>query len=111
VKFSKPDQSDYARSAAYLLIYLLVIGGSAFRLLPDQWYLWGLLVLAGLALLVSWHRGQMVYQCPKCGHVYKLSFWVDLVAPHGVDKDGAWLLLRCPACRQRSKTRVLKRVE
>lgn len=111
MKFTRPESSDYVRSAIYLLVYLAVIGGSAFWLLPELWYVWAVLVAGGLVLLVSWHRGQTVYQCPECGHVYEVSFWVDLVSPHGLDGDGAWLLLRCPACRQRRKTRVLKRAE
>ena len=111
LKSTKPERGDYLRSVLYLVIYLIVIGGGAFLLLPRWWYLWGLLVVAGIGLLVGWHRGQTIYQCPHCEHVYEISFWVDLISPHGIDRDGAWLYLRCPNCRQRHKTRVLKRAE
>jgi uncharacterized C2H2 Zn-finger protein len=110
-KFSEPDGGDYFRSVLYILLYVAVIGGGAFLLLPEWWLIWGLLVIVGVVLLISWHRGQTVYRCPNCGHVYELTFWRDLVSPHGVDKQGAWLLLRCPNCREIHKTRTLKRPE
>lgn len=111
MKFTKPEKSDYIRSIVYVLLYVVLIGGGAFFLLPDYWYLWVGLVVGGMVLLVSWHRGESVYQCPNCAHTYEISFWVDLISPHGVDKDGGWLSLRCPNCKQRCKTRVMKRVE
>ena len=95
----------------YILLYVTLIGGGAFLLLPDLWYLCAVVVLGGLILLVSWHQGETVYQCPNCAHVYVINFWVDLIAPHGVDKRGGWLLVRGPNCRERHKTHVLKRVE
>lgn len=111
MKYTEPERGDYARSALYIVVYLAVIGGGAFLLLPRWWYLWALMVLGGLVLLVGWHRGMTAYQCPNCGHVYEISFWKDLAAPHGVDTHGGWLLLRCPNCGERHKTHVLKRVE
>lgn len=111
MKYTEPERGDYARSILYILMYLTVIGGGAFLLLPRWWYLWVLLVLGGLVLLVGWHHDMTVYKCPNCGHVYEISFWKDLIAPHGVDKQGGWLLLRCPNCGERHKTHVLKRVE
>ena len=111
MKATKPERGDYLRSIVYILIYVVLIGGGAFLLLPRYWVLWGIIVLGGLILLVSWHRGQTVYECPNCAHLYEISFWVDLVSPHGVDGEGGWLWLRCPSCKQRHKTRVLKRVD
>ena len=108
-QFSDPDRRDYTKSIVYIAVYVLVIGGGAYLLLPRFWYLWLLLVIAGLVLLVNWHKEQTVYQCPNCPHVYEISFLTDLIAPHGVGRDGAWLLLRCPNCRQRRKTKVLKK--
>ena len=55
------------RSALYIVVYLAVVGGGAFLLLPRWWFLWALMVLGGLVLMVSWHRGATVYQCPNCG--------------------------------------------
>lgn len=110
-KYTRPQRKDYVRSILYILLYAAVIGAGAFLLLPRAWYLWLGLVLAGLALLVHWHRLSTVYRCPSCGHGYTISFLTDLTAPHGIGRDGAWLLLRCPNCRERQKTQVLKRVK
>jgi uncharacterized C2H2 Zn-finger protein len=62
-----------------------------------------------MALLVNWHDSKTVYSCPNCEQVFEISFLTDLSALHGLDRDGAWLLLRCPSCCQRIITRVLKR--
>jgi len=110
-KYTSPQRKDILQSIVFILIYVAVIGVGAFLLLPRAWTLWLGLVLAGIALLVQWHRRSTVYRCPSCGHGYTISFLTDLAAPHGIDRDGAWLLLRCPRCRKRQKTRVLKRVK
>jgi len=101
----------YLHISIYLIVIGAVAGAGAFFLLPDYWYLWLVLLLVGMILLVNWHKGETAYCCPNCGHEYTISFLVDLVAPHGVDREGAWLLLKCPSCRERYKTRVLKRVK
>jgi hypothetical protein len=106
-----PEQRDVIRSVAFILVYVIVIGAGALLLLPKFWYIWIVLVILGMLILVNWHREQTAYCCPKCEHIYEISFLTDLTAPHGINRDGAWLLLRCPNCRQRRKTKVLKRVE
>jgi len=106
---SKPGKKDYLVSILYILLYILAIGISAFLLLPTYWYLWLILVILGLVLLVNWHKESTAYRCPVCDHEYTLTFLSDLVAPHGVDREGAWLLLKCPKCKVRSKTQVLKK--
>ena len=110
-KVTDPDRGDYIKSVVYILLYLVVLVGGAVLLLPNYWYVWGLLVVAGIVILVNWHKQQTAYQCPNCDHIYTISFLTDLVAPHGIGREGAWLLLRCPNCRQRRKTRVLKKLK
>jgi len=107
----EPDRRDVIRSIIYIFVYVLVIGGGAFLLLPRFWYLWIILVVVGMLLLVNWHKGATAYRCPNCNHIYTVSFLQDLAAPHGINRDGAWLLLRCPNCKQKNRTKVLKRVE
>lgn len=107
---SEVTKQDYIISIVYLTIFLIVIGGGAFLLLPKYWYLWGLILITGVILLVNWHKSETIYQCPNCEHLYEISFLVDLTAPHGIDKNGPWLLLRCPNCQKRHKTRVLKKI-
>lgn len=109
--YTNPDRKDYLQSIAYLLVYVAIISVSAYFLLLEYWYIWGVILIVGLVLLVSWHKGKTVYSCPNCEHVYEISFLTDLLAPHGIDREGAWLLLRCPNCSERRKTRVLKRVD
>ena len=108
---TKPDRRDVIRSATYILVYVIVIGVGAVLLLPRFWYLWIALVVVGMLILVNWHKEKTAYRCPNCEYTYEISFLTDLTAPHGVNRDGAWLLLRCPNCRQRRKTKVLKKVE
>ena len=106
-----PDSGDVIRSIIYILIYVIVIGVSAFFLLVQYWYIWLLIVLVGMLLLVNWHKQKTAYQCPNCGHIYELSFLQDFAAPHGFDADGGWLYLRCPNCGKRSRTKTLKKVD
>lgn len=108
-QISKPTRRDYLVSILYISLYVLVISAGAFLLLPTRWYLWLVLVILGLVLLVNWHKKSTAYRCPACGHEYTISFLADLAAPHGVDRQGGWLLLKCSKCGVRSKTRVLKR--
>ncbi len=110
-KHTQPQRKDYLQSILYILLYVALIGMGAWLLLPRAWYAWVGIVLIGMLLLVQWHKRSTVYRCPNCDHVYAISFFTDLAAPHGIDRDGAWLLLRCPNCRKRQKTRVLKRVK
>lgn len=110
-KVTKPDRCDTIRSVAYLTLYVIVIGVSAFFLLPDHWYVWVVIVLAGMLMLVNWHRQKTAYRCPHCEHIYEISFLTDLLAPHGFTRDGAWLFLRCPNCRIRSKTTTLRKID
>ena len=108
---TNPDRRDVIRSATYILVYVIVIGVGAVLLLPRFWYLWIALVVVGMLILVNWHKEKTAYRCPNCEYTYEISFLTDLTAPHGFNRDGAWLLLRCPNCRQRRKTKVLKKVE
>ncbi len=108
---TNPDKKDVLKSVIFLSIYVAAISITAFLLLPKFWYFWGFIVLAGMLLLVNWHKQKTAYRCPNCGHVYEISFLTDLIAPHGVNKEGGWLLLRCPNCRQRRKTTVLKKLD
>lgn len=106
-----PDRRDIIRSVVYISIYVIVIGVGAFLLLPKLWYIWLIVVVVGMVILVNWHKQKTAYRCPNCEHLYEISFLTDLFAPHGVNREGGWLLLRCPNCRQWRKTKVLKKVE
>lgn len=108
---TNPDIKDVIRSVIFLTVYVLAISAGAFLLLPKMWNAMLAVVLVGMVLLVNRHKQKTAYRCPNCGHVYEISFLTDLIAPHGVNKEGGWLLLRCPNCRQRRKTTVLKKLD
>ncbi len=65
----------------------------------------------GLALLVRWHAHAVAYRCPRCGHVFTIPAWLDLISPHGVSRrHGRWVgwkLLRCPRCRRWSRAEAV----
>ena len=100
---NKPTRQDYIKSIVYLSLYVIVIGGGAWLLLPNQWVLWAAIVLIGMLLLVGWHKKETAYRCPNCEHVYQISFLTDLTAPHG-DRSG-WRLAAAalPQLRQASE--------
>ncbi|MFH1447161.1 MAG: hypothetical protein ABIG43_07130 [Chloroflexota bacterium] len=111
VQVADPDRRDVIRSVAYLLVYVIVLGAGAFLLIPKFWYIWIALAVVGVLIMVNWHKEQTAYRCPNCEHIYKISFLTDLTAPHGFNHAGGWLLLRCPNCRLKRKTKVLKIVK
>jgi DNA-directed RNA polymerase subunit RPC12/RpoP len=76
---------------AYLILAVLLIVVAA----PSALTITLLLAVALiLVLLVRWHARSTVYQCPACGHRFRISGWTDFVHPHGGDKK----YLRCPGC-------------
>lgn len=108
---TKPNRKDVIKSIVYIFIFVVVISVSAFLLLPIFWYVWLGIVVAGILIMVNWHKAKTAYRCPNCEHIYEISFFTDLSSPHGFTLGGAWLLLRCPSCGERRKTMVLKKVE
>ncbi len=107
--YSKPTRADVIRSLVYISLYLLVVSVSAFWLLPDWWLGWGLIVIAGLVWLVGWHTQNTAHRCPHCQHEFEISFWVDLISPHGFNQTAGWTLLNCPACKKWGKAELLKK--
>jgi len=108
MKITEPTRKDYSQSIIYILLFIFAISIGAYFLLPEFWYVWVGEVIVGLVILVNWHKRKTAYVCPNCSHVYEISFLTDLLAPHGIDGGGAWLLLRCPNCNERHKTKVFK---
>lgn len=72
---------------------------------------WVVLVVGGLLLLVGWHARTFAYRCRNCRYVFKISFWTDLISPHGPSKEGGWKYLRCPKCGQRTRATVIIKEE
>ena len=111
-KYRKTNRADVIRSLVYIFIYLTAISGTSFFLLPERWYLWAIIVIAGLVALVWWHKSATAYRCPHCEREFEISFLVDLLAPHGMTREGGgWLYLRCPNCRRWGKATVLGKTD
>ena len=47
-----------------------------------------------IALLAGSHAGSTTYDCPNCGHDFKIDAATDLLSPHTL--TAKWLL--CPKC-------------
>jgi DNA-directed RNA polymerase subunit RPC12/RpoP len=51
-----------------------------------------------LTVLVRWHARTVGYNCPECGHKFRITAWTDFKSPHYPHKKR----LRCPACKKKS---------
>ncbi len=107
-QYHDPTRKDWIMGIALLLMYLIVIGLGALILIPEYWYWWLLLFCISTILLVINQNRNYACRCRKCGHEFELGFRVNLISPHGVDKDGSWQWAKCPNCMKRAKTSVIK---
>ena len=109
-KYQEPTRKDWVTGIASLVIFVLVITISALLLFTDYWFLWPVLVLGGIVILVRWHTKQYACRCRNCEAEFEISFFTNLLAPHGVDKEGSWQWVRCPNCQKRTKITVIKKI-
>lgn len=63
---------DWVRSLVLVAALVAAIAAGAVVLLPDYWYAWGALVVAGTLLLVNWHARNFAYRCARCGHPFAI---------------------------------------
>ena len=87
-----------------LLVFIATLGFFSVLLLPDYWYFWLLIVVAGMALLVAWHAENFAYICPKCGAVFEISALKDFLGPNSITKK----YLKCPKCKKRAWAEILR---
>ena len=109
MKYRKPTLADWRRTAIYMSVYIVAIGGGAFLLLPRGIWgalVWAVVVVCGLFVLVRWHAKSTAYRCAKCSYEFEISLLTDLISPHGTG-NGGWKYLKCPQCRQRTRANVL----
>jgi len=97
------------KNSGYVAVFMAVLIGSAFLLWPIYWYLWFLLLGAGVFFLVLWHSKTYAYRCGHCGHEFEISLWADFISPQGINAEGGWKYLKCPECRHRTRALVLKK--
>ncbi len=109
-KFEDPTRRDWVLGIFWLVIYLVVIGVGAFLLIPDHWFWWLVLVLGGTLLLTLNQNQNYACRCRSCGHEFQIGFLTNLISPHGVDKEGSWLWVKCPDCEEKGKVTVIRAV-
>jgi hypothetical protein len=110
-KFQDPTRKDWILGIALLLIYLIIISVGAFLLIPEYWYWWLILMVVSTILLVIKVNRNYACRCRECGHEFEVSFLTNLISPHGVDKVGSWVWVKCPNCEKRLKAAVIKVIE
>jgi hypothetical protein len=109
-KYKDPDRKDWVGGIVSLVIFIVVITVGAYLLFTDYWYLWIFLVVGGVGILVLRQTKNYACRCRECGQEFEISFFTNLLSPHGVDKQGSWQWVKCPACQQRTKVSVIKKV-
>lgn len=107
-QYQDPTRKDWIMGIALLLIYLIVISLGAFFLIPEYWYWWLLLFFMSTILMVINQNRNYACRCRECGHEFEVSFLVNLISPHGVDKEGGWQWVKCPNCMKRAKATVIR---
>ena len=110
-KYQDPERKDWILGIASLLIYLIVIGLGAVLLIPDYWYWWLLIFIVSTIFVVINKNRNYACRCRECGHEFEVSFFVNLISPHGVDQEGSWQWSKCPNCNKRVKASVIKVVK
>lgn len=105
------SRRDWRQSRLSLWAYagLLVLGGRS--LLPRGELgpvLWALLAGVGLTVLGRWYAA-FAYACARCGSRFRVPLVPAVWARQGVDAQGAWKYLCCPACGEHGRARVLIR--
>lgn len=109
-KYKDPDRRDWITGIASLVIFVVVITLGSLLLFTDFWYLWPILVVGGVVILVLRQTRNYACRCRDCGYEFEITFLTNLLAPHGVDREGSWQWLKCPGCQQRTKVTVVKKV-
>lgn len=110
-RFEDPTWRDWVVGIGLILLFLITIGVGALLLLPDDWIWWLLLVLASTLLLVLNQNRNYACRCRECGHEFQIGFVSNLIAPHGIDKEGSWLCVKCPDCEKKGKVSVIRIVK
>jgi len=107
-RYQNPTRKDWIIGIITLVIAVISIALSAILLLPDYWYLWLVFVFAGIGLLALIQTRDFACRCRECGNEFEITFITNLLAPHGVDKEGSWQWLQCPNCKKRGRATVVK---
>ena len=76
--------------------------------LDEMWYVWLLLMAAGVVLIAVSTTDRYEYECQKCHARYKLGIKGIIASKHGRDANGSWAISRCPHCGAVTKAKELR---
>ena len=107
-RYEDPTRKDWILGIAFLVIYVVIITLGAIFLLPEYWYVWLILVIGGMILSVLNQKLNYACRCRECKHEFEISFMTNLLAFHGVDKEGSWQWVKCPGCGKRARATVVR---
>jgi DNA-directed RNA polymerase subunit RPC12/RpoP len=96
--YREATSSDWRRTILLLLSYSASIIIVSFLLLPDNWYLWALIITLGTFLIISWHTKTFAYKCRNCSEIFEISVMTNFLGPNAGTKK----YLKCPNCGKRS---------
>ena len=103
------NRTDWRSIFWRLGLLMVVMAVGPVLLGPALIFLWPLVFLAPLAWIVRWHTRSFAYRCRNCGQVFEISFWRNLISPHGPGlRGGGWKYLRCPRCGEWTRAEVLR---
>ncbi len=109
-RYQDLTRGDVFKTGIAILGFIVLEVGGALFFLPNYWYMWIVLVIGGLAMLITWHTTYFGYRCPHCGHTFAISVLRNLISPHGIGRHGGWKYLTCPQCHCRARMSLLKRI-
>lgn len=107
-KFQDPTRRDYMVGILILVVYLIILGGSAYFLIPKHWGWWAIIFISSTIVMIVNQNRKTANRCRACGEEFEVSLLKNLTSLHGVDQKGSWQMIKCPSCDTRSKTTVIK---
>ena len=108
-EFEDPTRRDWVIGIGLILLFLIVIGVGGFILIPDHWGWWLILVFGGTLLLAFNQNMNYGCRCRVCQSEFEIGFLSNFFAPHGIDKVGSWLCVKCPSCGSKGKVTVIRK--
>ena len=110
-RYREIRREDWIEAGSYVALFVAAVIVGAVFFLPASWYVWVILVVAGLILLVRWHAGNFGYRCPRCGNEFEISAFADFTGFQGLGRCGGWKRLQCPKCHEMVMATVIRKIE
>ena len=108
--YRSTQKRDWIITAALLVLFIAMLVAGGIWLAPQYFVLFLALGAISITLLVLWHNRTFAYRCSNCRAEFEISALINFISPHGIDKQGGWKYLKCPACKTRNRARVIAKV-